>query len=201
MVTLVVPLKPMEVPVRTDIYTAAHRGPHAGAGGCVLKEAVAHEEPTGSWLKLRPVKRSTYWIRFVGRTCDPLEDPDWSSLFLKDYSSRKGSMLEQPTGRIYAGKVNEGLYLIGGTPCWTREECMEEGMAKMKSYEKLQTLFSILLCCSRGGGRRDWKEVEPGKRGWVQGKCFQICCYFSLTYSDSLAIHYFNFPKSSLFHP
>lgn len=46
MVVQVVPLQPKEDHVRVDIATAAYGGPHTGAGGCTLKEAAAHEEPT-----------------------------------------------------------------------------------------------------------------------------------------------------------
>ena len=45
MVKQVVPLQPMEDRVRADIHTAAHRGPHAGAGVYALKEAAACGKP------------------------------------------------------------------------------------------------------------------------------------------------------------
>lgn len=40
------PLKPMEYHVGADVHTAVHGGPHARAGGCVLKEAASHGDPT-----------------------------------------------------------------------------------------------------------------------------------------------------------
>lgn len=46
MVDQVVPLQPMEKHTRQDIHTAACGGPQAGAGGCALREAAAHGEPT-----------------------------------------------------------------------------------------------------------------------------------------------------------
>ena len=50
----------------------------------------------GSWQDLwTRGERSPGWSRFAGRTCDPVGDPRWSSLFLKDCTPWKGSMLEQ----------------------------------------------------------------------------------------------------------
>jgi len=37
---------------------------------------------------------SPCWSRFAGRACDPVGDPHWSILFLKDCTPWKGSMLE-----------------------------------------------------------------------------------------------------------
>lgn len=47
MVDQVVPLQHMENHTRQDIHMAACGEPQAGAGGCVLREAAAHGEPTG----------------------------------------------------------------------------------------------------------------------------------------------------------
>jgi len=38
---------------------------------------------------------SLCWRRFAGRVCDPVGDPCWSSLFLKDCTPWKGTMLGQ----------------------------------------------------------------------------------------------------------
>ena len=77
---------------------AAREGPHTGAGGC-LKEAVTPWEAhagAGSWQDLWPRgERSPHWSRFSGRTCDPVGDPCWNSLCLKDCMPWKGPMLEQ----------------------------------------------------------------------------------------------------------
>ena len=45
MVTQVVPLQSMEVHSGMDIYPAACGGPHAGEGGCALKEAATPWRP------------------------------------------------------------------------------------------------------------------------------------------------------------
>jgi len=63
------------------------------------KEAVTPWEPhagAGSWQELWPCgEKSPYWSRFAGRTCDPMGDPHWSSLLLKDGTPWKGLTLEQ----------------------------------------------------------------------------------------------------------
>ncbi|GAB0186285.1 zinc finger and BTB domain-containing protein 5 [Grus japonensis] len=46
MMKQVVPLQPMEGHGGTDIHTAAHGGPHTGAGGSDPKKTAAHGEPT-----------------------------------------------------------------------------------------------------------------------------------------------------------
>jgi len=49
----------------------------------------------GSWKEMWPVKRGPHWSRFACRTCDPVGDPKWRSLFLKDCTPWKGSTLER----------------------------------------------------------------------------------------------------------
>jgi len=73
----------------------------------------------GSWQDLWPHgERSPRWSRFAGRACDPVRDPCWSTLFLKD-CAHAGAVWEelQPMGRSHTGEVNEGLSPVGGTPC------------------------------------------------------------------------------------
>jgi len=64
-----------------------------------LKEALNLFEAcagAGFWQELWPRgERGPHWSRFAGRACDPVEDPRWSSLFLKDCTLWKGPMLEQ----------------------------------------------------------------------------------------------------------
>jgi len=50
----------------------------------------------GSWQDLwTQGERSPYWSRFAGRACDPVGDPDWRSLFLKDCTLWTGPTLGQ----------------------------------------------------------------------------------------------------------
>jgi len=74
----------------------AARGRDPTAGRC-LKEAVTlwgARAGAGSCQDLRTHgERSPCQSRFAGRACDPVGDPRWSSLFLKDYALWKGPML------------------------------------------------------------------------------------------------------------
>ena len=70
---------------------------HARAGG-FPKEAVTLWEPrsgAGSWQDLRIFGERSPRSRFSGRTRDPVGDPRWSSVLLKDCMPWKGPMLEQ----------------------------------------------------------------------------------------------------------
>jgi len=53
--------------------------------------------------------------RFSGRACDPVGDPGWSSLFLKDLGA--GAVREElhPVGRTHVGEVCAELSPVGGT--------------------------------------------------------------------------------------
>jgi len=71
------------------------KGPHARAGEC-LKEAVTlrrHCAGAGCWQDFWTCgERIPLQSRFSSRTCDPMRDPHWSSLFLKDYTLWNGPM-------------------------------------------------------------------------------------------------------------
>jgi len=56
-------------------------GAHAGAGSCQDLWTLGERSP-----------RRT---RFAGRACDPVGDPHWSSLFLKDCTSWEALTLEK----------------------------------------------------------------------------------------------------------
>jgi len=45
-------------------------------------------------INLWPMERRSCWSWFADRTCELVEDPRWSSLFLKDCTPWKGLMLE-----------------------------------------------------------------------------------------------------------
>jgi len=71
----------------------------------------------GSWQDLwTRGERSPHWSRFAGRACDPIGDPHWSSLFLKDCTLWEGSMLEQ---------AMENRLPWVGSHTGAREECEE----------------------------------------------------------------------------
>ncbi|TRZ18074.1 hypothetical protein HGM15179_009029 [Zosterops borbonicus] len=76
-------------------YMREHGETSSRACGC-LKQAVTLEH----WSRLLEEsgdhgKSSPHWSRFAGRTFDPMEDPRWSSLFLRNCTPWKGHMLEQ----------------------------------------------------------------------------------------------------------
>jgi len=76
----------------------------------------------GSWQDLWPRgERSPGWSRFAGRAYDPVGDPRWSSLFLKDCTPWK----EPTLGQLVEDCVPwEGPHAGAGT------ECEEEGAAE-----------------------------------------------------------------------
>jgi len=107
--------------------SAAHGGPQwsrcppAACGGPPQpKEVVtlwkAHAG-AGSWKDLWR-QRSSCWSRFAGRTCEPVGDPRWSSLFLKDCTQWEGPMLEQfvKNCSLWEGLMLEKL--MESSPLW-----------------------------------------------------------------------------------
>ncbi|GAB0176363.1 AN1-type zinc finger protein 5-like [Grus japonensis] len=93
-----VPLQPMEANGGADIHLQPVEDPtpeqgDAPEGGCDPWEAHAG---ASSWQDLWTHReRSPRQSRFAGRTCDPVEDPRWSSLFLKVCTPWERPMLEQ----------------------------------------------------------------------------------------------------------
>lgn len=62
----------------------------------------------GSWQELwTHGKRSSCLSRFASRTCDAVENPLWSCLFLKDCAPWKGPILEQLILRKSMGRTLE----------------------------------------------------------------------------------------------
>jgi len=106
--------------------------------------------------------------------------PHWSSLFLKDCTLWKGLMLEQfikscnPWEGLTLQKLVEDCLPWEGPHAGPREKHEEEGAAETTCDELTATPFPVPLCCSGGGGREIGSEVEPGKKGQVGGRCFEI---------------------------
>ncbi|KAK4810959.1 hypothetical protein QYF61_013367 [Mycteria americana] len=156
----------MEVHSGADIHPAAHGGPHVRAGGCALKEAVtpwrAHAG-AGSWQDL--------W---------PLQDPCWSSPFLKDCTPWKGPMLEQfvkncsPWEGPTLENFVEDCLLWVGPHAGGGEECEEEGAAETTCDVSDHNPHSLSPCAARG---EDVEKlgvklgVSLGRReGWGEGE-------------------------------
>jgi len=98
MVRQVVPCSPWRSTVEQISTCSPWKGFHAGAGGC-LKEAVtpwSARAGAGFCPDLQTCgERSPHRSRFADRACDPVGDPHWSSLFLKDCTLWEGPMLGQ----------------------------------------------------------------------------------------------------------
>ncbi|KAK4828522.1 hypothetical protein QYF61_026944 [Mycteria americana] len=109
-----VPLQPMEVNGGADIHVQPMEDPtveqvDAPKGGCELMGSLY-------WSKLLADlwahgERSLCWSRFAGRTCDPMEDPRWSSSW-RTVSCGRDSMLEQ--GKSLTRGVIEWLWWVPG---------------------------------------------------------------------------------------
>ncbi|PKU44760.1 suppression of tumorigenicity 5 protein isoform x4 [Limosa lapponica baueri] len=69
-------------------------------------------------------EKSPGWSRFFGRICDPVEDPRWGSLFMKDYIPWKRPMVEQFVKNC---SLWEGLMLKKSTVFRGRDPMLEQG--------------------------------------------------------------------------
>ena len=95
-------------------------------------DPVGSHTGASSWQDLWPRgERSPRWSRFAGRTCDPVGDPRWSSLFLKVCTLWKGPTLEQLVKNcsLWEGltleKLVEDCLLWEGPQAGAGEECEE----------------------------------------------------------------------------
>ncbi|GAB0183826.1 EH domain-containing protein 4 [Grus japonensis] len=162
MVRQAVSLQPMEDDGKQISTCSPWKTPHQSRW-MHLKEAVTLWEAhagAGFWQDLWPHgERSPRWSRFAGRTCDPVGDPWWSSLFLKDCTPWKGLMLEQfmKNCSLWEGlmleKFMEDCLLWEGPHTGAREEREEsspeeEGAADTTCDELMAA--SIPLCSWRG---------------------------------------------------
>ncbi|CAN0004364.1 unnamed protein product, partial [Bubo scandiacus] len=112
------------------------------AGGC-LKEAVTPWEAragAGSWQDLWPHgEKIPHWSRFADRTCDPVGDPHWGSLCLKDCTPWEGPTLEQfvkncsPWEGLTLEKFTEDCLLWERPHAGAGEECEESSPGGRRS--------------------------------------------------------------------
>jgi len=120
------------------------KGSHAREGG--VPEGGCDSTGSLRWSRIlpRPVdprrERSPCWSRFAGRACDPVGDPCWSSLFLKDCALWEGPTL---------GQFMESCLPWEGPQAGAGAEREEEGAAKTCDGHVME--FG--------------SEAEPGKKG------------------------------------
>jgi len=185
MVRQVVALKSTEIHGGADITCSLWKGPHAEAGGC-LKEAVTPwGDSTGAGLcqDLRTRgERSPCRSRFVGRACDPMGDPCWSSLLLKDCTPWKGPTLGKflkscsPWEGLTLEKLVENCLLWEGPHAGAGEECEESSPWGGRSgrdnvcWTDRNFHAPSPLCFSGGGGTETGVKLSPERReGWGEG--------------------------------
>ncbi|KAK4828553.1 hypothetical protein QYF61_027522 [Mycteria americana] len=139
-----------------------------------------------------PVERSPHWSRLLagpvdpgreessGRTCDPVGDPCWSSLFLKDCTPWKGPMLEQSMkncslceGPILEKFMEDYLPWVG-SHAGAGGECKEEGAAettliKVKRYCNILHLKMVVWkLAAHGLDGCTLRWVKNWLDGWAQ---------------------------------
>lgn len=142
-----------------------------------------------------PIERSPHWAKFSGSSSDPVACPCWSNLFLKDWSPSKGPILEQLVKNCTLGEGSI-LKFMGKCLPWVGPHTGAEKKRKGEGIVEVtfvlnypQSPFYILLHCSVGGGRETESKVEPGKKGEVQGRCFEISLFsLSCSVADSKLI-------------
>jgi len=135
--------------------------------------------------------RSPRWSRFAGRACDPVGDPHWSSLFLKDCTSwegiHAGAVREelQPVGRTHVGEICGELSPLRGASCWSRGRSVrsppheEEAAVEMTRDELTTTPFTIYLRHSGEEVENSGVKLSLGRREvWGEG-VFKVWFYFS----------------------
>jgi len=130
MVRQAVPLQPMGIHSGADLHLQPMQGTPCQSRWMHLKKAVTPWEAhtrAGSWQDLwTHGERIPCWSRFAGRTCDPVGDPHWSSLFLKDCTPWKRPTMEQfvKNCSLWEGltleKFVENCLWWEGPPQWSR---------------------------------------------------------------------------------
>jgi len=167
MVREAVPLQPMQVHSGAHVHLqpmedAMPEQVNAPKGGC---------DPVGSlhWSKLLAVpvarwkKRSPHWSGFAGRTSDPVGDPRWNSLFLKDCTPWKGPTLEQfvKNCSLWEGltleKFMQDCLPWEGPHSGAGAECEEEGVPETTCDELTPAPIPHPSVPLRGKRQRNWK--------------------------------------------
>lgn len=169
MVMQVISLKHMEDHAGAYTHAAAHGRPHAGAGGCVRKEAAVHGDFTSEQA---PGRNCCLWrgahagTGFLARPVTP-----WGT-----HSGTVCFWRTMPSGNT--GAVHGGLCLMERTPWWGREGVWG---GRRQRDEVLWTKLNLHSLCTawRGADRRLRSEIKPVKKK-VGGSCLQHCLFLFL---------------------
>ena len=90
----------------------------------------------------------------------------------------------QPVGSTHVGTVCGGLSPVRGTPCWSRDRGWERRSGRDNVWWTDSNPHCPTPCAARGQeADKIGRQVEPGKKGEVRGRCFKIWFSFSLSYS------------------
>lgn len=145
--------------------------------------------------------------RFSIRTCEPVGDPHWNSLFLKHCTPRKGPMLDQ---FVKSCCPWEGLTLVKYVEnCLHKWHFMLELEKSMRGKEDLRQVAiswpesHLPSPCAAQEEKEEklWVSLIMGRmEGWRHGvACFNLCC-FSSSYSTSNGQKIkLIFPKQNIF--
>ena len=78
----------------------------------------------------------------------------------------------QPVGRTHIGEVHGGLSSAGGSPCWSREGCEEEGAGERTCDELTVT---PIPCSSSSGEEAEKSGIKVSlirRKGWGRAGVF-----------------------------
>lgn len=139
-----------------------------------------------------------------GRTCGPVRDPHWSSLFLQDCTPWKGPTLEQfvkncsPWEGLMLDKFLEDCVLWEGHPT------LEQGRAPLPEEE----------AAAAAAAETNWDELTvtpiphlpwPSREGWGKEMGIRLSLARKKEWGEGalilMVINSTNFPKLSLFCP
>lgn len=127
-------------------------------------------------------ERSSCWGKFSVRNCDPIKDPCWNRLFLKDYTPCWSSSCSPWEGLTFRKFMDDSL--LWERPYSREREGFEEEWPVETVMKWLQPIFSTLLYCWWWGSREFQSKVESEKRDGMHGRYCNSCFIFSLWYSD-----------------
>ena len=175
---------------------AAYGGPHAWAGRCAQRRLWPHGKPV---LEQAPV-----------RTCGPMRDPCWSSLFLRHCGKDwcwSSSWRTAAHGKDSHGKSTWRTVSYGRDPRLEQEKSIRSPPSERKRATETtcDELAATPIPCPLAllveeEVEKIGSEVEPGKKGGVREGVLRFCFISHYPTLFCLVINLI-FPKLSLFCP